>query len=48
LHAQSLSFWLPTVDQTSGLIEKGKQDERITVEAPLPALMQATIKNFSS
>ncbi len=47
LHAQSLSFWLPIVDETSGLIEKGKQGERMTVEAPLPSFAQDVIKRLT-
>jgi len=47
LHAQSLSFWLPIVDESSGLIEKGKQGERMTIEAPLPAIAQGVINNLN-
>lgn len=46
LHAQSLSFWLPIVDEISGLIKKAQQGERVTVEAPLPELMQGIIQNI--
>jgi len=46
LHARSLSFWLPIIEENSGLIEKGKQGERITVEAPLPESAQDVINKL--
>lgn len=47
LHAQSLSFMLPIVDECSGLIEKGIKGEQVTIEAPLPSVVQDVINRLN-